>query len=369
MIDLPCARTALCRYRYDALDRLAGVDNGAQELVWRFYQKSRLSVEMQGTLQRSVFQFDDRLLAVQCIYGATCRVDLLGTDGQRSVLHRQGLQDLQSTAYSAYGHQSQENALLGFNGERLDPVSGHYLLGNGYRAFNPVLMRFNQPDNMSPFGQGGLNAYAYCQGDPVNRSDATGHISGFRAPGLSMFASKFPLEALPDVAFAKVLEFLPGDDLVSLSGTSYRMNQRVVELSIIPAIDIQDIGALPRIKMDLKGRGSGVLPANLKSSEGYKKQFKRAAATSAARLDTQAGHLGSLRQSIIDRVMGTGQSHGQFIHHIALNRRAHSASPGALADIHRVTELYDELWLSQHRLALRRLRLSSLARQIRKNLN
>jgi RHS repeat-associated protein len=65
--------------------------------------------------------------------------------------------------------------LLGFNGERPDAVTGHYLLGNGYRAFNPVLMRFNSPDSWSPFGKGGLNTYTYCLGDPVNFSDPNGH--------------------------------------------------------------------------------------------------------------------------------------------------------------------------------------------------
>lgn len=67
--------------------------------------------------------------------------------------------------------------LLGFNGQPRDPFTGHYLLGNGYRAFNPVLMRFNSPDNASPFDKGGLNAYAYCLGDPVNMHDPTGHIA------------------------------------------------------------------------------------------------------------------------------------------------------------------------------------------------
>uniref|UniRef100_UPI00214AE743 RHS repeat-associated core domain-containing protein n=1 Tax=Pseudomonas sp. UMAB-08 TaxID=1365375 RepID=UPI00214AE743 len=63
------------------------------------------------------------------------------------------------------------------NGEPPDPVTGHYLLGNGYRAFNPALMRFNSPDSVSPFGEGGLNGYAYCGGDPVNRADPTGHFA------------------------------------------------------------------------------------------------------------------------------------------------------------------------------------------------
>jgi RHS repeat-associated protein len=84
---------------------------------------------------------------------------LLATDQQRSVLHAlKGNHPRRSIAYSPYGHRPAENgllSLLGFNGERPDLVTGHYLLGNGYRAFNPVLMRFNSPDSLSPFGKGG----------------------------------------------------------------------------------------------------------------------------------------------------------------------------------------------------------------------
>ncbi|MGY2189231.1 RHS repeat-associated core domain-containing protein [Pseudomonas sp. SDO5591_S426] len=50
-------------------------------------------------------------------------------------------------------------------------------MGNGYRAFSPVLMKFNSPDTLSPFDKGGLNAYAYCLGDPINRADPNGHLS------------------------------------------------------------------------------------------------------------------------------------------------------------------------------------------------
>jgi hypothetical protein len=35
-------------------------------------------------------------------------------------------------------------------------------------------MRFNSPDSWSPFGQGGINAYAYCEGEPTNRVDPNG---------------------------------------------------------------------------------------------------------------------------------------------------------------------------------------------------
>lgn len=67
---------------------------------------------------------------------------------------------------------------IGLNGEYVDSVSGHYHLGNGYRAFSPTMMRFNAPDSLSPFGGGGLNPYAYCLGDPINRRDPSGHLSG-----------------------------------------------------------------------------------------------------------------------------------------------------------------------------------------------
>ena len=38
-------------------------------------------------------------------------------------------------------------------------------------------MRFNSPDSLSPFSVGGKNAYAYCGGDPVNRSDPNGKFA------------------------------------------------------------------------------------------------------------------------------------------------------------------------------------------------
>lgn len=70
-----------------------------------------------------------------------------------------------------------EYGFAGFNGQRPDPVSGYYHLGNGYRAYSPVLIRFTCPDSLSPFGAGGINPYAYCAGDPVNRADPSGHFS------------------------------------------------------------------------------------------------------------------------------------------------------------------------------------------------
>ncbi|MNF79208.1 hypothetical protein D3C84_614160 [compost metagenome] len=108
------------------------------------------------------------------------RTVLLAPDSSNSVIAEITDGAINTIGYSAYGEQSAQQAVatrLGFNGQLRETTIGWYLLGNGYRAYNPRLMRFHSPDNWSPFGGGGLNAYMYCVGDPVNRADPTGHWS------------------------------------------------------------------------------------------------------------------------------------------------------------------------------------------------
>lgn len=78
----------------------------------------------------------------------------------------------------ASGRQ-QRRGRIGFNGELLESTLAGYLLGVGYRVYSTALMCFYRPDGISPFGPGGLNAYAYCLGDPVNALDPTGHSAWF----------------------------------------------------------------------------------------------------------------------------------------------------------------------------------------------
>ena len=112
-------------------------------------------------------------------------IEMLATDTMGGVLLATREENIfQTICYSPFGKSNGGSAGIttpGFNGERLDPVSNTYHLGNGYRAYNPLLMRFNCPDSFSPFGAGGVNAYAYCGGDPINNADPSGHLFGLKA--------------------------------------------------------------------------------------------------------------------------------------------------------------------------------------------
>ncbi|VVO33408.1 RHS repeat-associated core domain-containing protein [Pseudomonas fluorescens] len=176
--------TLLCRYHYDSLNRLVECTPFEQATIQRYYCKKRLATEMRGAVQRTIVQYNDQLLAQQQREGGKMAAALLATDQQRSVLSVLDATQPHPLAYTPYGHRPMENgllSLLGFNGERPDPVTGHYHLGSGYRQYNPVLMRFNSPDSWSPFGEGGVNAFSYCAGEPVLGSDPSGHSHLFRS--------------------------------------------------------------------------------------------------------------------------------------------------------------------------------------------
>ena len=144
--------------------------------VYHFYRKGRAANQLQEGANHTVVEYGDKLLAQQSCKDGVCTSSVLTVDQQRTVLYRAGqYQSQRPLVYTPYGHPSQHPGWLGFNGEQPDPMTLHYLLGNGRRGFNPGLMRFNSPDSMSPFGSGGLNFYSYCRQDPVNYQDPSGN--------------------------------------------------------------------------------------------------------------------------------------------------------------------------------------------------
>ncbi|WP_084596248.1 RHS repeat-associated core domain-containing protein [Pseudomonas massiliensis] len=95
---------------------------------------------------------------------------VLATDSTRSVLLA-GKE--RSFAYTPFGMSSPHRQRSGYNGLLLEP--GRFIaFGNGYRPYLPLLHRFGRYDSLSPFGPGGINGYAYCNSDPINKHDPDG---------------------------------------------------------------------------------------------------------------------------------------------------------------------------------------------------
>ncbi|WP_203649742.1 RHS repeat-associated core domain-containing protein [Pseudomonas sp. RtIB026] len=98
-------------------------------------------------------------------------------------------------AYTPYGLRPAPKgaSITGFTGQLREVELGCYLLGNGHRVFSPSLMRFFSADVLSPFGLGGVNCYAYCHGDPINRVDPTGQHDGWATHQITMAANGLAL--------------------------------------------------------------------------------------------------------------------------------------------------------------------------------
>lgn len=144
----------------------------------------------------------------------------------KGATEQQGLA-LQAQSYTAYGHSVGGVATsLGFNGEWRIGVLQGYGLGHGHRYYRPALMRFLSPDVLSPFGRGGVNAYCYCEGDPINNADPSGQMKKtFGAVELNK-APRQPipsLAALPNELISRVVDHLPLESVHSFAQTSSRM--------------------------------------------------------------------------------------------------------------------------------------------------
>lgn len=88
---------------------------------------------------------------------------------------------------------------LSFHNQLREKLTHSYLLGNGYRGYNPMWGRFDRPDQWSPFGAGGINTYAYGTADPINRVDPNGHASFIKRLGGWMGLKKSSQSSMKDI--------------------------------------------------------------------------------------------------------------------------------------------------------------------------
>ncbi|GAB1615051.1 RHS repeat-associated core domain-containing protein [Pseudomonas sp. NGC7] len=143
--------------------------------AWFFYEGDAVRTVWQEGRCSSLIQAAGMRLVERKVANGLQQTMMLASDGMGSVIGESGTRS-KSVAYSPYGFQRGMESLIGFAGQMQSLLPIGYFLGNGYRFFDAVTNRFNSPDEFSPFGRGGVNAYVYCGGDPVNRTDPSGHM-------------------------------------------------------------------------------------------------------------------------------------------------------------------------------------------------
>jgi len=168
-------QTKICDYRYDPSGQLT--DRVIDGMLTRsFFSGGQPTHETTGTDTLRLMGDGGTLFAhSKLAKGVHQATTLLGCDAQGSV-RIEADSAVRTRFYTAHGAEAakDDNSPFGFAGERRDTLTGWYI-PSGYRPYDPIVMGFLSPDSDSPFGQGGLNPYAYCAGDPVNRIDPSGH--------------------------------------------------------------------------------------------------------------------------------------------------------------------------------------------------
>ena len=221
--------------------------------------------------------------------------------------------------WSPYGGGTVTDRLPGFNGERCDPVSGNYHLGNGYRAYSPRLMRFTCPDSLSPFGAGGINSYAYCAGDPVNFTDPSGHISGAGWAGIALGVLGLAVTAVSSMFWAPVV----GPVVLVMGTLGILSDVTSIASGLLEEVNPQTSGLLGNISL-----GTGLAGAAAGIGTGIAQWAGRGMARTAVRsspslaLEMQPLRRGSVAQSThsVDAVStGLGRLPPEMIREIGRN--------------------------------------------------
>ena len=149
--------------------------------------------------------------------------------------------------YGAYGYRvaaTVDIARTGYAGEVGEADLPWYLLGE--RFYVTWLRRFASADRASPFDEGGLNRYAFCAGDPLNRIDPSGRSwLDWLFTGIALVGA-----VVGTIATGGVLAGVLGGTIAATVATTVTLAASTV-LSVA-SIGIEIAGAVARESGDMK---------------------------------------------------------------------------------------------------------------------
>jgi len=145
-----------------------------------FYRGKQLATSRKAAESISLLSGRCMPLAEVDLKGSAVAANLYGVDSLSTIQSERRGSSISYTAFGFLHGAAPPSRLLGFTGQHCQ-LNGLYLLGGGHRAYSPMLMRFCSADGLSPFGKGGINAYVYCENDPVNYSDPSGRAKLWRS--------------------------------------------------------------------------------------------------------------------------------------------------------------------------------------------
>ena len=171
----------------DANQRIKKINNSTGETTYYVYENGLLKFEYTGNNWISYLYLDSKVIGFikngsspyYYIYdGIGNIVSIMNSNNERVVNYE----------YDAFGNvfsiTGPENSSLGvpnhfrYKGYYYDTETNLYFLKTRY--YSPELCRFISPDSVNyldPDSINGLNLYAYCENDPVNMVDPSGHFA------------------------------------------------------------------------------------------------------------------------------------------------------------------------------------------------
>lgn len=306
-------------YRYDAGGVLV-LQESPERRSWKFWNGDSVINELRnagGESKLTWLRVGSDALA-ELVAGHQPRTTLLACAISGSVL-LEADDEARPVGYAPHGMRSgtagrDAIAEVAFNGAQLDIGTGCYLLGRGHhRPYSPTLGLFLAPDRASPFAAGGLNALSYCAGDPVNRSDPSGHFWKWLVAGIGIAVGVVTTLATFGAASAAVgalaaggISALTATNAAAIGATTLGVAAVATEVAAVTAGAMGHEGAaaiLGWVGLGLGVAGGALGMAAIKASGSMAtKQASFASRVSGARAPTTK--LSTSKGSLMDEIIG-----------------------------------------------------------------